>query len=185
MKREKILTVALVLVIIILVVGITYAWYTWVSNNMNYQGGSECFDVLYAKGDDIGSDQDNAILMPSDTYEGGLSSTVKINFSSSCTNINATGKLYLETFDTTSSNLLGREGLLNYQVLKNGEVTDLKGSIISRETIEIDIGTLSKSTSATDSYTIYVWVDNNLVENNDAFSSYYGKIRAEVSQIGV
>lgn len=183
MKKENVFTILLVVGIIFLVAGITYAWYTWVSANNNYQGSSECFDILYAKGNDIGSDQEKAILMPSDDYQGGLSSTFKINFSNACTNINAKGIIYLETLDTTSSNLY-REGLLNYQVLKNGEVTDLNGNITSSGDIVIDIGTLTKSDSATDSYTVYVWVDNVLVENDDAASAYFGKIKVEVSQIG-
>ena len=79
MKKQNIFTVILVGIIIFLVVGITYAWYTWTSENINYQGSSDCFDILFTKGENIGSDQEKASLIPSDTYEGGLSSTFKIN----------------------------------------------------------------------------------------------------------
>lgn len=184
MKKENIFTVLFVVVIIVLIAGITYAWITWTSDAANYQGSSDCFNVLYEKGNDIGSDQNNAVLFASDTYEGGLSSTFKINFSNACTNVDAKGKIYLNTLENTSS-VLYEEDVLNYQVLRNGEVTDLKGIIISSGDTIIDLGVLSKSDSANDNYTIYVWIDNNKLQNKHAFASYYGKINVEVSQIGV
>ena len=36
-----------------------------------------------------------------------------------------------------------------------------------------------------DEYTLYVWIDYNKIENKHASSKYYGKLRVEVSQIGV
>lgn len=182
MKRDKVITVILVIVIIVLTLGLSYAWYTWISDKNNYKGSSECFDILYIKGTDIGSDQNKQELMPSDSYTGGLSSTVKININSQCDTVNVGGKIYLTTLSSTSSNLY-REGLLNYQVLKNNTVTNLKGNITSDGDIVIDIGLLSHNTKASDSYTVYVWIDNNLVENSDAGTNYYGKISAEAYQI--
>lgn len=184
MKKENIATVLLVVIIIFLVAGITYAWYTWVSENTNYQGGSDCFNILYLKGNDIGSDQENATLVASETYEGGLSSTFKINIDNSCTDINAKGVIRLNTLDSTSA-VLFEDGVLNYQVLKNGEITDSKGSIVSSGDTIIELGILDKKSSASDSYTIFVWLDNNLLQNKHAFASYYGKISVEAIQIGV
>ena len=80
-KKNTIFSIILVITIIFLVVGITYAFYTWSSDNIKYTGSSECFKVFYLKGDDIGSNENNITLMPSYTYNGGLSSTFKINFS--------------------------------------------------------------------------------------------------------
>lgn len=121
--------------------------------------------------------------MPSNDYTGGLSSTVKIGFSSTCTNVSGTGIIKLNTLDTTSSNLY-RTGLLNYVVLKNGtKLTE--GNITSSGTKSINVGTLKKvsSISNADSYTVYVWISNDLVQNEDAFSSYYGNITASVEQV--
>lgn len=184
MKSAKILGTILGIVLFIgIVAGFTYAFITWTSNKENYTGGSGCFDILYVKGADIGSDQSHATLMPSTSYSGGLSATVKMSIDSKCTT-NGKGKIYLETLANTSSNLY-RSGLLNYQVLKNGTVTDIKGSITSAGKIEIDVGNLTKasSSSSATSYQIYVWIDNNLVENSDAYSSYYGRISAEAMQV--
>lgn len=183
MKGKITTSILIVSIIIIIVVGITYAYVTWSSGKINAIGNSECFNVLYVKGQDIGSDQSVATLMPSNDYTGGLSSTVKMGFSSSCTNVSGTGIIKLNTLDTTSSNLY-RTGLLNYVVLKNG--TKLKeGNITGFGTTNIDVGLLKKISNIddADSYTVYVWISNNLVQNEDAFSSYYGNIAASAEQV--
>ena len=184
MKNKTLYAVLLVLGIVLLASGGTYAFYTWSSDNIKYTGSSECFKVFYLKGDDIGSNENKVTLTPSYNYQGGLSSTVKFNFSDAC-NMNATGKLYIDTLDTTSSNLL-EDGIINYQVLIDDMPSDtLKGIITSTsEPVEINLGTLNKASSADTEYTVYVWLDYNKIENRHATSSYFGKIRAEASQIG-
>jgi len=102
------------------------------------------------------------------------------NIKNSCTT-NGTGTLYLETLNTTSSNLY-RTGLLNYQVVKDDVATNLKGNITKSGEIALDIGTLTKASSASTTYKIYVWIDKELVINSDANSKYYGKIRATATQ---
>lgn len=183
MKDKVITSILIVIIILISVVGITYAFITWSSEKINTSGTSECFEILYAKGTDIGSDQSVKTLMPSNDYTGGLSTTVKIGFSNACTNVSGKGKIKLNTLDTTSTNLF-REGLLNYVVFKNGtKLTE--GNIRNNNPIIIDIGTLKKvsSISSADSYTVYVWLNNALVSNDDYLSSYNGNIFAEVEQI--
>lgn len=181
MKKKYILLSGLVIGVICMIAGVTYAW---LSANYRYDVGDTtgCFEIFYIKGNNIGSDQNKATLMPSTSYTGGLSSTVKMGTNNRC-KTTGTGKIYLNTLSTTSSNLY-REGLLNYQILKNGIETNLKGSITGPGSIEIDLGSLSKVASVNDapSYQIYVWVDYNLVENEDAFSNYYGNITAKAVQ---
>ena len=177
MDKQKLFgTILGVILFILLIAGVTYAYLTWTSDPFNYRVSSMCFDVLYTKGTDI-----SGAIMPSTSYTGGLSTTVKMNINSSC-NIKARGKLYLNTNEETSSNLY-RTGLLNYQVLKGRTViSGGSGSITESGEIEIDLGELTSATSATTSYKLYVWIDYNLVENSDAFSAYSGRIRAEAIQ---
>ena len=163
------------IIFILLIAGITYALLNWESTKINLGLTSSCFDIYYDKGQDITGE-----LNPSSTYTGGLFATVKINIKSTCST-NGTGTLYLNTLSTTSSNLY-REGLLNYQVVKDGSVTDLKGNITSSGEIALDIGTLSKASSASTTYKIYVWIDEDKVINSDAYSKYYGNIRATAIQ---
>lgn len=183
MKSKVTTSILIVVIIVISVVGITFAYVTWSSGKINTTGNSECFNVLYAKGTDIGSDQNVATLNPSTDYTGGLSSTVKMGFSSSCTNVNGTGIIKLNTLSTTSSNLY-RTGLLNYVVLKNGTKIN-EGNITSAGTTSINVGTLKKvsSISSADSYTIYVWLDGSKIQNSDIPSTYYGNISASVEQV--
>lgn len=183
MKSKITTSILIVVIVIIAVAGITFAYITWTSGKINTTGTSECFNVLYAKGTDIGSDQNVATLNPSNDYTGGLSSTVKMGFSSTCTNVSGTGIIKLNTLDTTSSNLY-RTGLLNYVVLKNGtKLTE--GNITSSGTTSINVGTLKKvsSISDADSYTIYVWIDGSKIQNDDIPSTYYGNIGASVEQV--
>ena len=65
MKSKITTSILIVVIVIIAVVGITFAYITWTSGKINTTGNSECFNVLYAKGTDIGSDQNTATLMPS------------------------------------------------------------------------------------------------------------------------
>lgn len=176
MNKQKIIGLIVgVVVFIFCIAGITYAYITWISNDIEKTVSSKCFNVHYDKGTNI-----SGIISPSTDYTGGTSVTVKMDLSSEC-DIRANGKLYLNT-STSTTNSLFREGLLNYQVLINGAVTDLKGSIMETGDIVIDLGELSKNTSATTEYTVYVWIDYNLVENSDASSMYHGSIRAEAIQ---
>jgi len=177
MNKYKIVGIILGVVIFSLcIAGITYAFITWSSTeDINKTVKSKCFNVLYTKGTDI-----SGTINPSYDYTGGLYTTIKMNIDSNC-NIKANGKLYLETKNETSNNLF-REGLLNYHVVKGGTVVS-SGSITEKGEIEIDLGELVASTSASTSYTLYVWIDYNLVQNTDAFSSYIGSIRGEAIQI--
>lgn len=168
-------TILGVVLFTLLVAGFTYAALNWESTKTNIKLTSGCFDIYYDKGQDISGQ-----LNPSSSYTDGLFATIKINIKNSCTT-NGTGTLYLETLNTTSSNLY-RTGLLNYQVVKDDVATNLKGNITKSGEIALDIGTLTKASSASTTYKIYVWVNKDLLINSDANSKYYGKIRATATQ---
>ena len=176
MKKAKIVGAVFgVILFIAAIAGITYAFISWTSENINKVVESKCFEIFYEKGNDI-----TGSIMPSYEYTGGLSTTVKMDINPNC-NMNANGKLYLVTDEDTSSNLY-RTGLLNYQVLINDTVTDIKGNITSTGEIEIDLGPLSKNTSAVTEYTLYIWINYNLVTNSDVSLVYSGSLRAEAIQ---
>lgn len=178
MNKHKILGLILgVLLFIVMIASVTYAYLSWTSDDIKLTVGSKCFNVFYEKGKELTGD-----IMPSSDYTGGLSTSVKMNIDSDC-DIKANGKLYLKTNEETSDNLF-RDGLLNYYVLKDGvAITGGSGSITEEGEIEINLGELTGDTDASTSYTLYVWIDYNLVNNSDAFSSYLGSIRAEAIQI--
>ena len=159
-KSRLLGTILGIVIFILIVAGFTYAALNWRSGKVNLGITSGCFDIYYDKGQDISGQ-----LNPSSSYTDGLFATIKINIKNSCTT-NGTGTLYLETLSTTSSNLY-RTGLLNYQVVKDGIATNLKGNITKSGEIALDIGTLTKASSASTTYKIYVWVDKEVVISSE------------------
>ena len=171
MNRKLLYSILTVLLIAIVSVSVTYAWLSW-SSSVNIGGTSECFDVNYVKGQDIGSDSNPANFSLASTYTEGLSSVIKVNLKDTCTISNGTGTLYLNT-DTTTSSILLTSGVLKYQVLEgtnevaNGTVTKT-GNLPIYNNIEIN--------NEVKQLTVYVWLDGSLVNDSnssDILSSIY------------
>ena len=172
MKKKVIYSIIIVSVIIILSVAVTYAVYTF-SGVVNISGTSECFDVNYVKGQDIGSDSNPANFSLASTYTEGLSSVIKVNLKDTCTISNGTGTLYLNTDTSVTSSTLLSGKLLKYQVL-DGTTPVGSGIVSSAESIEIykDI----PITTTVKTITVYIWLDGNLVteqNQNEILSSVY------------
>ena len=171
MKKKVIYSIIIVSVIIILSVAVTYAVYTF-SAVVNISGTSECFDVNYVKGQDIGSDSNPANFSLASTYTEGLSSVIKVNLKDTCTISNGTGTLYLNTDSTTSSILL-TSNVLKYQVL---EGTNEVASGIVSSTGNLPIYNNIEINNQVKELTVYIWIDGSLVNNdnsNDILSSVY------------
>ena len=171
MNKKLLYSILTVLLIAIVSVSVTYAWLSW-SSSVNIGGTSECFDVNYVKGQDIGSDSNPANFSLASTYTEGLSSVIKVNLKDTCTISNGTGTLYLNT-DTTTSSILLTSGVLKYQVLEgtnevaNGTVSST-GNLPIYNNIEIN--------NEVKQLTVYIWIDGSLVNNdnsNDILSSVY------------
>ena len=172
MKKKVIYSIIIVSVIIILSVAVTYAVYTF-SGSVNISGTSECFDVNYVKGQDIGSDSNPANFVLASTYTEGLSSVIKDNLKDTCTITNGTGTLYLNTDTSVTSSTILSGKVLKYQVL-DGTTPVGSGIVSSAESIEIykDI----PITTTVKTITVYIWLDGNLVteqNQNEILSSVY------------
>lgn len=171
MKKKVIYSIIIVSVIIILSVAVTYAVYTF-SGVVNISGTSECFDVNYVKGQDIGSDSNPANFVLASTYTEGLSSVIKVNLKDTCTISNGTGTLYLNTDSTTSSILL-TSNVLKYQVLDG---TNEVANGIVNSTGNLPIYSNIEINNQVKQLTVYIWIDGSLVNNdnsNDILSSVY------------
>ena len=172
MKKKVIYSIIIVSVIIILSVAVTYAVYTF-SGVVNISGTSECFEVNYVKGQDIGSDSNPANFALASTYTQGLSSVIKVNLKDTCTITNGTGTLYLNTDTSVTSSTILSGKVLKYQVL-DGTTPVGSGIVSSAESIEIykDI----PITTTVKTITVYIWLDGNLVteqNQNEILSSVY------------
>ena len=171
MKKKVIYSIIIVSVIIILSVAVTYAVYTF-SGVVNISGTSECFDVNYVKGQDIGSDSNPANFVLANNYTEGLSSVIKVNLKDTCTISNGTGTLYLNT-DTTTSSILLTSGVLKYQVLEG--TSEVANGIVS-STGNLPIYNNIEINNEVKQLTVYIWIDGSLVNDsnsNDILSSIY------------
>lgn len=171
MNKKLLYSILTVLLIAIVSVGITYAWLSW-SSSVNIGGTSECFDVNYVKGQDIGSDSNPANFNLTSTYTEGLSSVIKVNLKDTCTISNGTGTLYLNT-DTTTSSILLTSGVLKYQVLDGA--TEVANGIVS-STGNLPIYNNIEINNEVKQLTVYVWLDGSLVNDSnssDILSSIY------------
>ena len=171
MKKKVIYSIIIVSVIIILSVAVTYAVYTF-SGVVNISGTSECFDVNYVKGQDIGSDSNPANFSLASTYTEGLSSVIKVNLKDTCTISNGSGTLYLNTDGTTSSILL-TSNVLKYQVLDG--TNEVASGIVS-STGNLPIYNNIEINNQVKQLIVYIWIDGSLVNNdnsNDILSSVY------------
>ena len=169
--QYKLLVVIRRLLIIIVSVSITYAWLSW-SGVVNISGTSECFEVNYVKGQDIGSDSNPASFSLASTYTEGLSSVIKVNLKDTCTISNGSGTLYLNTDGTTSSILL-TSNVLKYQVLDG--TNEVASGIVS-STGNLPIYNNIEINNQVKELTVYIWIDGSLVNNdnsNDILSSVY------------
>ena len=172
MNKKLLYSLLIVLLIVIVSVSITYAWLSW-SGVVNISGTSECFDVNYVKGQDIGSDSNPANFSLASTYTEGLSSVIKVNLKDTCTITNGTGTLYLNTDTSVTSSTILSGKVLKYQVL-DGTTPVGSGIVSSAESIEIykDI----PITTTIKTITVYIWLDGNLVtekNQNEILSSVY------------
>ena len=165
---------------IILLGGTTYAIYTWAASVV-INGTTECFNVNYIKGQDIGSDSNSRTLMISDDYTGGLFASVIVSTDSNCTINNSVGTLYLNT-DTTTSSILLTSGALKYQVIENSLTKPVSGTITS--TGPVAIYDNIEVNSAPKQLSVSVWLDSSMItdSNRDEILSsvYKGSISMKV-----
>ena len=171
MNKKLLYSILTVLLIAIVSVSVTYAWLSW-SSSVNIGGTSECFDVNYVKGQDIGSDSNPANFSLASTYTEGLSSVIKVNLKDTCTISNGTGTLYLNT-DTTTSSILLTSGVLKYQVLEG--TNEVANGIVS-STGNLPIYNNIEINNEVKQLTVYRWIDGSLVNDSnssDILSSVY------------
>lgn len=189
MEKNKniVRTIVGVLILILLVVGVTYAYFAWKSNNTNITGTSGCFDINYDKGQDIGSTDSPYGLKSTCTYSEGASASVTMNIDSTCTTTGvASINLITNSFTLyDSSDAFSRgENVLKYQVVKvNGaneeEIEGCSGYITNSSTkslCEVDL-----SYTAT-TYKVYLYLDCNTVTTSYIGASYSGYIQTVATQ---
>ena len=161
-----------ILIVLISLVGLasTYAWFTWKSSsntNVTLSIGNLA-DVTFTSGPDINISN----LAPVYNYTDGVSTTFVMKNNSTTNNLNYEIKL-----DVTSiSNELKSESF-KYTLLKDNKVVqtgNLKNAV-NGKTLILNTGLLAKG--STSNYKLYFWIDGN-IENGSSMmnKSLVGKI---------
>lgn len=166
-KRSKILLLILLLLLIAIISIFTYALVTYRSEETNillkWEGNLGEF-INYENGTPVlGSS--NAILNPTTDYTNGISTTIKIWKKQEARNFDIFAHIYLDL--TTISDALAAEAGLKWAVSSNniliaeGNFNDYKQA----ESLPILIN--QKLLLTETSYTIYIWLDENNIDNLD------------------
>ena len=168
-KRYIQIGILIVLISLVCLMG-TYAWFTWASpsNTSVTLSIGNLADVTFTSGPDINVSN----LAPVYNYTDGVSTTFVMKNNSTTNNLNYEIKL-----DVTSiSNELKSESF-KYTLLKDNKVVqtgNLKNAV-NGKTLTLNTGSITKST--TSNYKLYFWIDGN-IENSSSMmnKSLVGKI---------
>ena len=190
-KLKTILTIIVVILFIILVAGVTYAWLTWKSNSIIINGSAECFNINYTITREIGTPSSPAKLKFFKSYNidnmnqpasDPLYAEVAISLDQSCANITGTGTIYLTTnANMTDNDILG--GALKYtltSITNNVETVLSNASITATTEITLKNDIDVNATSGNTLYRVYVWLDGSIADTTYLNKNYVGSIRAEV-----
>jgi len=201
-KIKFIGTILGIVLFISLIAGITYAWITWTSENINISGTSECFTVNYTKGQTINNasvilfDESKIINNNKITIKNGMAITnVTAGLNSNCSiSGNITISLTINNLNTAyiSGNSIGafKYALASYDpsvytTITTSALSNTAFDIIKTESItSTDKITLvaEELSTTTKGYLIIFYVDGNLVDNDAKDSTFSATIDAVAAQ---
>lgn len=171
-KRKLYGTILGVAAFVAVIAGLTYAWFTWASNNTIISGDSGCFTIQYTNGTAISGN-----LAPSSDYTGGKSTTATLNINSTCTTEgDATINLVTDSSANTAINL--SSNAVKYAVYQ--DTTEVSSGTVTQATQALATFALTKVATT---YTVYVWVDGEIADNTFAGKTYSGYISASAVQV--
>ena len=176
-KRYIQIGILIVLISLVCLMG-TYAWFTWASpsnTNVTLSIGNLA-DVTFTSGPDINISN----LAPVYNYTDGVSTTFVMKNNSTTNNLNYGIKL-----DVTSiSNELKSESF-KYTLLKDNKVVqtgNLKNAV-NGNTLILNTGSLDKGSTSSpkiSNFKLYFWLDGNMENNSNMMNkSLVGKINIE------
>ena len=164
-KKKLIISILGVLVIVILVAGSTYAYFTFVTNSDTVESTSGKLDIDY----NISEPNLTGVLIPSATKSGGVmeSVTAKLRTGS----VDGAINLYINPTEIEGMPL----GALSYDV----DVIDTSSNILNHYSGDFSTATIGTPYKVVDAYdlstnlltfNIYIWLDGSKI-NNENFNS--------------
>lgn len=178
MTKKYVLTISsILLLIIITVIGITYAYYSIVVNgNNNVQGNSKKYDILYSGGTHITGD-----LQAVTSKEEGKSTTVQIGLASGSAQANAT--LYIDIINITNNLAISGFKWEVYRIDGTNEIYVNSDSFNGKKTgdkipIVTDYPLTNTENETLTKFKVYLWIDGNNSDNNIEGGTFEGYIGA-------
>lgn len=172
-KKRNIMLFLIVFSLILIVLGVTYAWFVWKSDDTKINAQTGCFNINYN-----GSFSDTKIKMTS-SYEGGVVALVNLSVNNTCDIQSGIGTLYLKTNSFSANEVsLIENGALKYVIFNDdtkideGVINSL-GDTIILDNIEVDTTEIS--------YSVYLWLDGNIADDTYTDAIFDGSIYAEVA----
>lgn len=176
LKLTKTKLTFLILLLVIITLGTTYAILTWASSNTSIAGTTKCFKVNYTKGQDInfGSATSGTGLEAQTSFnkDEAVSTTLTISRNADC-DICGTGTI---SANINSSIDLSSGGLSYKVYLGSSEVNS--GSITTTGVNTLYDNFDIKYTT-TNTYTIYFYLDASKINNDYLNTNFTGTIYAE------
>ena len=191
-----------VVLFIILIAGVSYAWFTWTSTNVNIQGTTECFNVNYSHGQVIDNasvilfDENKIISNNKVTVKNGMAMADVTAYMDSNCNIAANIELILDVTDLNNAYISGQSvGAFKYvlasydpSVYTDVTVTSLNGTqldIVKKDSIT-STGSITLVdevlTSTKKGYIILFYVDGDLAMNDAEYSTFSATISGVATQ---
>lgn len=204
MKKSKLIGAIIgVMLFSFLIVGITYAWYTWRSGNIIISGNTECFDVDYVKGKILNNE--STILFDESTIISGNQVTIKNGMAitgltaalnSECTisgniNITMTVNSLNESFNSLGDSagafkyILASYDPATYNDITTETLNGVTFDIIKTESItgEGEKALITDELSTTQKgYMFIFYVDGDLAHNSAQDTTFTATIGATIEQ---
>ncbi len=174
MKKKIIYSVLAVLLIIFVVSGATYAYFSSVatSNNSNVSATSEKYEIIYHGGTEINGN----IKMLAD-HVGADNTTVEIGLASGV-NVDVTATLFINITEISQSLAVPGFKWAVYRISGNNEILENSGNF-SGATVNSEVPVLTKKITTTmTSYKIYFWLDGNSVSDVSSEARFRGHVAA-------
>lgn len=199
-KKAKLLgAIVGILLFIVAIAGITYAWLSWQSSNTDISGKTECFVINYTNGQSLSTDNiylfdeseiisDNKILIKDGmgllNVTAGLDSTcgtnANLNIEINVTNLSSayiTGnskgafKYVLASYDPTITDITGLKGE-SLDIINSGSITAI--GPITLEPIALE--------ATVKGYLLIFYVDGDLAYNDAIYSTFTATIKGTATQ---
>lgn len=161
----------LILLLVIIALGTTYAILTWASSNTSIAGSTKCFQVDYTKGQDINF-TDGLAAQTSFNKDEAVSTTLTISRNADC-DICGTGTISANI----NSSIDLSSGGLSYKVYLGS--SEIKSGSITTTGVNTLYDNFDIKYTTTNTYTIYFYLDADKISNDYLSTNFTGTIYAE------